>query len=331
MKATRILPKRSLERTRSGHASCQYGRTGPPASLSSVRPNRLKKGKLEMRTKILIHLVLLAVAVSFAYVGRCSTNSTGISTNISDKKAVRKSTIEKATVRPKNNVENRVGYAGAEMVFAEGTLTIGDAEMWTKEGLKSSNVIYKESPNAFDIKWTEISLEMQGGTKVVAKSIESIKRRNFIGIIRQENPSETLWLPFEGIETVSITTNAPQSFTNVLVQREAYGRFYCKQKGEDIGCISLRATVSLGYPLPDGGRSITGMLVDSIGDLGTYDGVGWKTIPWSSVRKCVIVRPKGTTANIVAGLSSTPCFTYRALGIYADTWHEFRVPEKKDK
>jgi hypothetical protein len=208
--------------------------------------------------------------------------------------------------------------------YPKGSLQVADADVSTIDGLEVASVIYKESPNTLDLKWTEVKLEMQDGTSTIAHSIQSFSKRNFISVVQKEHPNEVLWLPFESIRALSITNTTPYSYTNLAMVKEAYGRFSITYQTGFKGDSALEVTASLMYPLPNGKYTISGALGDGNATLDLYNGTAWKSVPWMSIRKCEMIF---LNTNIVAdSAQSIPKFVYRTAGGYSDVWLEYRFP-----
>jgi len=232
--------------------------------------------------------------------------------------------------RPRNNDENRIGYAGAALVVQEGTTSIGTSKWSTTQGLRAVHVVYKESPNGFDMRWKDVRVTRRDGTSTAARSIETGDGRNFLSIMQGEKPHELLWVPLEAIATLSLEKVAPQAYPDVTTEREIYDRWkIADSEGAKIENLTLRVSVSLQYPMPSGSKSLTGMLTnDLMGDLRLYDGSKWSEIPWPSVTKITVVLPN----DAPAASAKPPRFLYRVQSPkYEGVWLEYSIPEDKAK
>lgn len=231
--------------------------------------------------------------------------------------------------RPRTSEENRLGYAGGTLVLEQGTTTIGETKVWTKDGLQAVNVGYKESPNGFDLPWTEVVVHKQDKNVVQYKSVESLGRRNYVAIICKENPRQLVWIPFAAVDTISLEKVRAESYPNVAEEKEVYDNFgFTRNKAEKFDGITLKAVVMLKYPMANGKQKVVGMLTDAIGNLGIYDGYEWKKLPWSSVVAIKFLHSKETTGSSALAV---PHFVYRTASQYANAWLEWSIPTKNDK
>jgi hypothetical protein len=209
------------------------------------------------------------------------------------------------------------------MNFPAGTLTLGDAKVITAQGLSSVDAIYQESPNEFDLPWNQVKLNITASGESSVKSLETGRRSNFISLVPDNGMNEMDWVPFEAIDSMTITKQKPQKFSGASNLKEIYGRFSFEyQKAGTGGDLSSKAYIQLIYPLPNGKSQISGFLADQ--DASTYDGLSWHSVPWSSISSIRFnySSPPTTLPTHV------PNFTYRELGRYSNVWHEYGVGQK---
>jgi len=225
---------------------------------------------------------------------------------------------------------NIEGYGGGGLIFPEGELRIGSQTVWTLAELTSNIIVYKENPNAFNLRWSKIRLKNKDGSFETVSSIESFESRNFISVFSVPE-QKIIWIPFEAIKTIRLSDAPSVPFTDVRKNEEVFKRFWFRLDKDPYpnAELSTKVDIDLIFSLPSGSHSVTGYLFDALANLSFFDGTKWKEIPWGSVKEMTLEYKSSQTRESLAEVS-IPKFTYRwSHPKYLNTWNEYSLAVEK--
>ena len=215
--------------------------------------------------------------------------------------------------------ENIEGYASASMNFPKGELQLGKSKVWTKDGLKSSNIVYKKNPNEFAGKANLVQITQVNAQKSEGDSIESTDHRNYISLYRAED-KKVCWIPFEAISAITFKKAQPTTLTDARIDEEIFGRFRFDKDPYTSTTLKVFAEVRLLYQLSDGQRTTSGYLIDALGKLRLFKSKDWVEVPWESLSSVELRWGEPSSKQV-------PAFVYRSIGDYSNIWREYKLPK----
>jgi hypothetical protein len=215
--------------------------------------------------------------------------------------------------------ENIEGYASPTMNFPAGELQVGTSKVWTKDGLKSSIIVYKKNPNEFAGKANLVQITQLNARKSEGDSIEFADHRNYLSLYRAED-KKVYWIPFEAISAITFRKAQPTTLTDVRIDEEIFGRFRFDKEPYPSTILKVFAEVRLLYQLPNAQWTISGYLIDALGKLRLFKSKDWIEVPWESLSSVEFrwAKPSG---------KQLPAFVYRSIGNYSNVWREYELPK----
>jgi len=215
--------------------------------------------------------------------------------------------------------ENIQGYASSSMNFPKGELQVGTSKVWTKDGLKSSNIVYKKNPNEFAGKADLVQITQANAQKLEGDSIESTDHRNYISLYSTQD-EKVYWIPFEAISRITFKRVQPTTLTDARIDEEIFGRFRFDKDPYPSTTLRFFAEVRLLYQVPDGKRTTTGYLIDALGKLRLFKSKDWIEVPWESLSSVEFRWGEPSSKQL-------PPFVYRSIGNYSNVWREYELPK----